>query len=66
MTIRLNGETLDVDDGSTVTDLLGRLAKDPRTVAVELNGDILPRAQYSDTTLQADDGLEIVQFVQGG
>ncbi|HEV7516205.1 MAG TPA: sulfur carrier protein ThiS, partial [Thermoanaerobaculia bacterium] len=38
----------------------------PRTVAVELNGDILPRDEYGARPLRAGDRLEVVHFVQGG
>lgn len=35
-------------------------------IAVEKNGDIVPRAQYGDTILQDGDVLEVVRFVGGG
>ena len=35
-------------------------------VAVELNGEIVPRAQRAQTQLKGTDTLEIVTFVQGG
>ncbi len=35
-------------------------------VAVELNGAILPRSQYSSYIIQTDDRIEIVHFVGGG
>lgn len=35
-------------------------------VAVELNGTIVSRARWEETLLQANDKLEIVQFVGGG
>lgn len=64
--IRLNGETHEVGDGATVLDLLDDLDRHPRTVAVEYNGDILPRERYGDTPLSAGDRVEVVHFVQGG
>ena len=64
--IRLNGEAADVQAGWRLTDLLTSLGRDPRTVAIERNGEILPRASYGETELLAGDQLEIVQFVQGG
>lgn len=38
----------------------------PLRIAVEKNGEILPKAQYQTTVLQAGDVLEIVSFVGGG
>ena len=66
ITIILNGEEVEVANDATVADLLARLEKDPRAVAIELNGAILPREQYGATALGANDRLEVVQFVQGG
>ncbi len=66
MEIELNGESRDLPAGSTVASLLEAVGRDPRTVAVELNGDILPRVRYGATALTAGDRLEIVAFVQGG
>lgn len=64
--IRLNGESFEVAEGATVLDLLDRLERHPRTVAVEHNGDILPRPRYGDTRLAPGDRVEVVHFVQGG
>jgi sulfur carrier protein len=66
VSVTLNGEAREVPAGSTVLDLLAALARDPRTVAVERNGDILPRARFGETLLAAGDRLEVVHFVQGG
>lgn len=63
--ITLNGERREVQAGS-VGDLIRSLDRDPRTVAVECNGAILPRDRYDATVLAAGDRLEIVHFVQGG
>ncbi|HXU44410.1 MAG TPA: sulfur carrier protein ThiS [Thermoanaerobaculia bacterium] len=64
--IFVNGERAEVSAGATVLDLLARLGRDPRTVAVEHNGEILPRGEYAAAPLRAGDRLEIVHFVQGG
>lgn len=64
--LALNGEAHRVPAGSTVLDLVASLGRDPRTVAVERNGDLVPRARFADTALAAGDRLEVVHFVQGG
>ena len=46
-------------------DLLTELGRHPRTVAIERNGEILPRERYPATPLAEDDRLEIVGFVAG-
>lgn len=62
----LNGEPAAVDPGATLLDLLAGLGRDPRTVAVERNGAIVPRAHFGETRLEAGDRVELVHFVQGG
>ena len=64
--IVLNGEARQLSAGATVLDLLAGLGRDPRTVAVERNGDIVRRPDYGATVLAAGDRLEVVHFVQGG
>ena len=64
--VQLNGEVRRVPEGTTVADLLAELGRHPRTVAVEHNGNILPRQRYDATRLAAGDRIEVVGFVQGG
>lgn len=64
--LSLNGEPHRLPAGATVLDLLAGLGRDPRTVAVERNGEIVRRADYRGTRLEAGDRLEVVHFVQGG
>ena len=66
MRIVVNGDGREVAAGSTVLDLLTAMDRHPRTVAIEYNGDILPRDRYGETKLAEGDRLEIVGFVQGG
>ncbi|HLE85924.1 MAG TPA: sulfur carrier protein ThiS [Thermoanaerobaculia bacterium] len=65
-TILLNGEAREAAAGATVLDLLAELGRHPRTVAVEHNGEILPRERYGATVLREGDRVEVVGFVQGG
>jgi thiamine biosynthesis protein ThiS len=62
----LNGEPHELADGATVLDLVESLGRDPRSVAVERNGELLPRACYAQTRLAGGDRVEVVHFVQGG
>lgn len=64
--VTLNGEDRSIAEGQTVALLLADLSKDPRTVAIELNGSILPRGEFETRILLQKDRLEIVEFVQGG
>ncbi len=66
MLLLLNGEPHEVAADATVLDLMTGLGRDPRTVAVERNGELVPRADFAATRLAAGDRLEVVHFVQGG
>jgi len=66
VTILLNGEARRVAAGTSVGELLAELGRHPRSVAVEHNGRILPRHEYDATTLEGEDRVEVVGFVQGG
>lgn len=64
--IQVNGEPRAVAADSTLLDLLSSFGRDPRTVAVERNGEIVRRDAFETSALVAGDRLEIVHFVQGG
>lgn len=66
MTITVNGERRDVPDGMTVAALLSHLGLTIGRVAVERNRDVLPRAKWNETPVEANDSYEIVQLVGGG
>ena len=66
MRIMVNGQWQDKSDAISVAELLGELALEPLRVAVELNKQIVPRANYAQTQLAEDDQLEIVTLVGGG
>ena len=51
---------------SPLTSVLERLELRPDRVAVELNGEIAPRPQWPELSIQDGDRVEIVHFVGGG
>ena len=63
--VKVNGTELDIA-GKTVSEYLATTKYDPKRIAVERNGDIVPKAQYSETVLQNGDSVEVVSFVGGG
>jgi sulfur carrier protein len=66
--IRLNGEDSDVRPGETVAAVLGRmqLSLDARGVAVAVDGEVVPRAQWSSFALAAHARVEVLTAMQGG
>lgn len=63
--VKINGEDLNIA-GTTLTEYLATTDYNPKRIAVERNGNIVPKAQYDETVLQDGDSLEIVSFVGGG
>jgi sulfur carrier protein len=51
---------------ATVADLVRELALEGKRIAVECNGEIVPRSRYADTKVAEGDRLEIVGAVGGG
>jgi thiazole synthase len=49
-----------------VADLLRHLGMEGRRVAVEVNGEVVPRDRHADRRLSAEDRVEVVAFVGGG
>lgn len=66
MNIILNGETQALADGATVANLIKQLGYEGKRIAVERNGEIVPKSQHGQTTLTNGDTLEIVVAVGGG
>lgn len=63
--VKINGMEQNVD-GMTLSDYLATTDYDPRRIAVEKNGEIVPKAQYDKTILKDGDVIEVVSFVGGG
>lgn len=63
--VTVNGLARDVD-AQTIADLVAALGLTGKRIAVEMNGEIVPRSRYASTALSAGDKLEIVGAVGGG
>jgi len=67
MEITVNGSTRTVDVASPdVAALVRALGLEGKRIAVERNGEIVPKSRYADTPLHDGDRLEIVGAVGGG
>jgi sulfur carrier protein len=66
VTAIVNGEKRAIGNGETIADLLAELKLGGRRIAVELNLDIIPAAEYGSRPIHDGDCIEIVQFVGGG
>ncbi len=66
MQVVVNGASQDVPDDLTVTALVAHLGLSEGPVAVEVNREIVPRAEHAGRRVVAGDTIEIVHFVGGG
>ena len=66
MRVQVNGEGRDVPAGTTVARLVELLDLAEGPVAVEQNGEVVPRARHGETEVREGDVLEVVHFVGGG
>ena len=66
MQIHVNGEAVQVPDGTTVSELLETQGLAPRYLAVEKNLELVPRQRHAECVLEEGDRLEIVTLVGGG
>ncbi|WP_394849367.1 sulfur carrier protein ThiS [Pendulispora brunnea] len=66
MHVIINGEGRDIPEGLTVRGLLAHLDLAGGPVAVEINREIVPRADHEHHPVSPGDAIEIVHFVGGG
>ena len=64
--IKINGETRQFAKALTVSGLIDELGYTGKRIAVERNGEIVPKSQHPSTSLLSGDQLEIVVAVGGG
>ncbi len=63
--VKINGEYEEAE-GKTIEEYLKNAHFDRKRIAVERNGEIVPKLQYGSTVMEAEDVIEIVCFVGGG
>ncbi len=66
MKLEINGEHRDVPEGLTVRGLLELLDLKSERVAVEVNAEVIRKANHPEHRLAEGDAVEIVTFVGGG
>ncbi|MBI4437172.1 MAG: sulfur carrier protein ThiS [Candidatus Omnitrophica bacterium] len=66
MQIVVNGKKEEVGERTTVASLLKEKKIMMEMVAVELNGTVLPRSRYAETSLKEGDRVEFLYYMGGG
>ncbi len=64
--LKINGELRQLSEALTVAGLIEALGYAGKRIAVERNGEIVPKSQHAATALVSGDQLEIVVAVGGG
>ncbi len=64
--MKINGKEVALEQEITLDDLMESQGFDIRKIAVMKNGEIIPKADYSQTIVNNEDSLEVVNFVGGG
>jgi len=64
--MKVNGESIHLNTPVLLSDFMAAQGYRRERTAVELNGRIIPKAAYDQTTVTDADTLEIVHFVGGG
>lgn len=66
ISVSVNGEARSIAAGTSVAGLLETMGLSGKRVAVEANGEIVPKGRHAARPLEAGDRLEIVVAVGGG
>ncbi|MEK6806783.1 MAG: sulfur carrier protein ThiS [Pseudomonadota bacterium] len=66
MQLFINGKSAECVDSFTVSALIEQQGLLGQRLAVELNGEIVPRSRHPQTLLKNGDRLEIIHAVGGG
>jgi sulfur carrier protein len=64
--IDVNGQSREVEESLSLTELISNLNLKPEQIAIELNQTVVRRMHWPETTLRENDRVEIVHFVGGG
>jgi len=64
--ITVNGKQVDFEKEMTVLQFLEKEGYETTRIAVEKNGEIIPKRTYHDVLIHSGDVLEVVSFVGGG
>lgn len=66
MHIELNGQSTQMEESCSIKQMLEKLELHEKRLAVEVNQEVIPRAEHDDFQLSAGDRVEIIQAVGGG
>ena len=66
MKIFLNGKKINVGNNLTAQQLLSELGYQDKRIALEINGEVTPKSEYSNKIIVENDKVEIITAIGGG
>ncbi|MCI4399044.1 MAG: sulfur carrier protein ThiS [Campylobacteraceae bacterium] len=66
MTLVLNGESIDIADGTTLSQLITSKGIEEKVMAAAVNMEIVKKEDWKTRVLKEGEKVELLQFVGGG
>ncbi|WP_298548480.1 sulfur carrier protein ThiS [uncultured Aquimarina sp.] len=66
MTININNQEQIVSENSSIVSLLEQLCLSKEGIAIAINNEIITKSNWSQTLIQGEDNITIIQATQGG
>jgi len=66
MKVFLNGKKIKVDNNLTAEQLLANMGYQDKRIAIEINGEVIPKSELSNKIIVENDKVEIIVAVGGG
>jgi sulfur carrier protein len=66
VTVVVNGESRELQRGTTVADVVALLGRGPKGLAVAVNEEVVPRTRWPATMLHERDRVEVLTAAAGG
>ena len=66
MSIEVNTNPMDLIDNETITQLLKRMNYTFPLVVVKIDGQVIPKAKYSETIVPDNSKVEVIHLISGG
>tara|TARA_B100001765_G_C19248296_1_gene225630 strand:- start:93 stop:296 length:204 start_codon:yes stop_codon:yes gene_type:complete len=67
MEVIINGKATEIHQSMSIVDYLTSIGFEKKvSIAVAINGEIIPKEEYSETQLKTGDSMEVVRAIGGG
>jgi thiamine biosynthesis protein ThiS len=66
MKVTINGTVKELQSTPLLSDIVTQYCKQSKHIITEVNGQIIPSSNWTNTSIQEGDTIELVAFVGGG